>query len=81
MALGWIKQALERMPQYQAVLNGLLVRSVVDLASLAVAFDIGMDEAHQILSEYTGEPAAQAPGLAPPDTIEGEQRSQLDQRT
>jgi hypothetical protein len=77
MALGWIKQALERLPQNQAFLTGLLVRSVEELASLAAAFDIGMDEAHRMLSECTGEPASQARGLAPTDTIEAEQRLQL----
>jgi hypothetical protein len=76
MALGWINQALERLPQNQALLKGLLNESQVELAGLTVAFNIGMDQARQMISECTGEPVrASDPG--PADAIEEYQRAQV----
>jgi hypothetical protein len=76
MALGWINQALERLPQNQTFLKGLLNESRVELAGLTVALNIGMDQARQMISECTGEPAtASDPG--PADEIAEHQRSQV----
>jgi hypothetical protein len=76
MALGWINQALERLPQNQALLKGLLNESRVELAGLTVALNIGMDQARQMISECTGEPA-KASDSGPADAIAEHQRSQV----
>jgi RNA polymerase-binding transcription factor DksA len=77
MALGWISQALDRLPQDQAVLRGLLNESRVELSSRVVALTIEMDRARQRRCECTGEPVPAARGLAPAEVIEAGQRLQL----
>ena len=76
MALGWIKHALERLPPNQTVLKGLLESSLIELTSFMTALNIAMDQAHQMLSDCTGEPSAGS-DPAPMAAIEEHLRSQL----
>jgi len=77
MALGWVNQVLERLPENQAVLKELLNQSQVELSSLVVAMNIGMDRAHQMLSECTGEPVPTSSSLSPTEALGEEQTRQL----
>lgn len=76
MALGWSRLVLEHLPQNQIALKKLLTSSLVELAHFVLASDIGMNEAHHMLSECTGEPS-QYPGPPAMAAIEEYQRSQL----
>jgi hypothetical protein len=76
MALGWIKLALDRLPQNQSALKKLLEGSLMELVHFVLASDIAMNEAHRRLSECTGEPS-QYPGPPAMGAIEEYQRSQL----
>src|SRR5947209_4037755 len=77
MALGWVNQVLERLPENQAVLRELLNQSRVELSSLVIAMNIGMDWAHQMLSECTGEPVQTSSSLSPKEALGEEQTRQL----
>jgi hypothetical protein len=78
MAPGCIKHVLERLPENQAVLKGLLGRSLIELGNFSAALNMVLDQAHQMLSDCTGE-TAQSSDPAPMEVIEEHQRSQLAQ--
>jgi len=76
MALGWMKQTLERLPENQTLLKGLVDHALMELLHETLALGMAMDQAHEMCSECTGE-AAQAPAPMSMDAVEEEQRSQL----
>jgi hypothetical protein len=76
MALGWLKQALDRLPQNQTFLKETIKQAVHELVHLTLAFEVAKDDAHHRRAECTGEPVSPLPPL-PMDAIEEQQRAEL----
>jgi hypothetical protein len=76
MALGWLKQTLDRLPQNQTSLRSVVDQAIHELVHLLLFFEIIKEDAHHQRAECTGELALLLPPL-PMDAIEEQQRTDL----